>query len=50
MLIPDGAVQVSDTDDEVGYEAARMLAAATGSGKPLLAEVQWRSRAIPGDH
>lgn len=39
---------MAGTDDEVGYEAARTMAAATGGGKALLAEVQWRSRAAPG--
>ena len=42
-------VQVPGTDDDIGYEAARVLAGATGDGKPLLAQVLWRSRAIPGN-
>lgn len=41
-------VQVDGTEDDAGYEAARMVAAATGGGKPLLADVQWRARAVPG--
>lgn len=37
-----------EEDDEIGFEAAGALAAATADGRPLLAAVQWRSRPVPG--
>lgn len=37
-----------EEDDEIGFEAAGALAAATADGRPLLAAVQWRSRLVPG--